>query len=83
MMRVQEPMDDAVERIELAPGFTVSRISVGLRQASAGKHDREASEPELTSAALAEYLDAGFTTFAMAAQNGSAEVISSRIDRGT
>ncbi len=84
---MQEPMDDAVERIELAPGFTVSRISIGLRQASAGKHDREASEPELTSAALAEYLDAGFTTFALAAQNGSAEVISSRIEglneRGT
>ena len=69
------PMDDAVERIELAPGFTVSRISTGLQKVSSMARDEEALEPELTSAALADYLDAGFTTFAMADHYGSAEVI--------
>ena len=75
MMAMQRPTDDAVERLELAPGFTVSRISTGLRQVSGMERDGEAPEPELTSAALAHYLDAGFTTFVMADHHGSAEVI--------
>jgi len=52
MMPIQGPTDDAVERIELAPGFTFSRISTGLRQISDTERDWEALEPERTSAAL-------------------------------
>ena len=72
---MQVPTDNAVERTELAPGFTVSRISTGLRQFSGTERDGEALEPELTSAALDQYLDAGFTTFAMANHYASGEVI--------
>ncbi len=66
------PTDDAVERVELAPGFTVSRIS--FRHASGMEPKGEATEPELTSAALAHYLDAGFTTFAIGDHHGSTQV---------
>ena len=58
MMPIQVPIDDAVERVELAPGFTVSRISPGFRQVSGMEGDGEALAPELTSVALADYLDA-------------------------
>ena len=74
MMPIQGSTDDAVERIELAPGFTVSRISTGLRQVSDTERDGEALEPELTSAALDQYLDAGFTTFSMADHYGSKQL---------
>ena len=72
MMPIQRQVDGAVERVELAPGLTISRITTGLRQASGMERDGEAVEPELTSAALAHYLDAGFTTFAMTDGYGSA-----------
>jgi aryl-alcohol dehydrogenase-like predicted oxidoreductase/enamine deaminase RidA (YjgF/YER057c/UK114 family) len=75
MMRMLVPTNDAVERTELAPGFTVSRISTGLRPVSGTERDGEVPEPELTSAALDQYLDAGFTTFAMANDYASGEVI--------
>ena len=75
MMSIQVPIDGAVERVEVAPGFTVSRISTGFRQVSGMERDGEALEPELTSVALADYLDVGFNTFAMADNYGSAEVI--------
>ena len=39
MMPMRGPMDDAVERIELAPGFTVSRISTGLQKDSGMERD--------------------------------------------
>ena len=68
MMPIQRPVGDAVERVQLAPGFTVSRLTIGLRQASGMERDGEAVQPELTSAALAQYLDAGFTTFAIERQ---------------
>ena len=86
MMPIQVPIDGAVERVELAPGFTVSRISTGFRQVSGMERDGEALAPELTSVALADYLDPGFTTFAMADHYGSAEVIADfqeRHARGT
>ncbi len=87
MMPMQGPTDDAVERVELAPGFLVSRISTGLRQVSGVERDGEALEPELSSDALARYLDAGFTTFAMGDDYGSSEGTAGRFQgrhsRGT
>ena len=70
--------DDAVERVGLAPGFTVSRVSTGLWQIADMERDGNTLDPDLTSAALAPYFDAGFTTFAMADHYGSAEVIAGR-----
>ena len=70
---IQRPADDVMERVELAPGFTVSRITTGLRRVSGMEHNGEVLEPELTSAALGQYLDAGLTTFAMADNGGPTE----------
>ena len=75
------PMDDAVERLELAPGFAISRVSTGLWQIADMERDGDALDPELTSAAMAPYLEAGFTTFDMADHYGSAEVIAGRFQR--
>ncbi len=70
--------DEAVERVRLAPGLTVSRVSTGLWQIADMERDGNRLDPDLTSAALGPYLDAGFTTFAMADHYGSAEVIAGR-----
>ena len=70
--------DEAVERVRLAPGFTVSRVSTGLWQIADVERDGDPLDPDQTSAALGPYLDAGFTTFAMADDYGSAEVIAGR-----
>ena len=75
-------MDDAVERLRLAPGFTVSRVSTGLWQIADMERDGDALDPEVTSDALAPYLEAGLTTFAMADRYGSAEVIAGRFQAG-
>ena len=70
--------DGSVERVQLAPGFTVSRVSTGLWQIADMERDGDPLDPDLTSAALGPYLDAGFTTFVMADHYGSAEVITGR-----
>jgi aryl-alcohol dehydrogenase-like predicted oxidoreductase/enamine deaminase RidA (YjgF/YER057c/UK114 family) len=75
VMHMEPPVEEAVERVELAPGFTISRITTGLRQISGPEREADATEPELTADALDQYLDAGFTTFAMADHYQSAEVI--------
>jgi aryl-alcohol dehydrogenase-like predicted oxidoreductase/enamine deaminase RidA (YjgF/YER057c/UK114 family) len=68
-------MDPTVERCELAPGFTISRVLTGLWQiADMERGDREL-DLEATATAMAPYVDAGFTTFDMADHYGSAEVI--------
>ncbi len=76
---ISGPMDDAVERVGLAPGFTVSRISTGLWQIADMERDGDALDPDVTSDALVPYLEAGLTTFAMADGYGSAEVIAGRL----
>ena len=73
------PMDDAVERIELAPGLTVSRVSTGLWQIADMERDGDPLDPEMTAAALVPYIQAGFTTLVMADHYGSAEVIAGRL----
>ena len=81
-MPVERSVEEAVERVELAPGFTISRITTGLRQISGQErqeHEGEAAEPELTSDALDHYLDAGFTTFEMADDYQSGEVIAGHL----
>ena len=48
-----------MERLTLAPGFTVSRVLTGLWQIADMERDGDALDPELTSDALAPYLAAG------------------------
>jgi hypothetical protein len=65
------PMKDGVEHVELAPGFTVSRVATGLWQIADMERAGEGLDAERTSAALGPYLDAGFTGFAVSDRHGS------------
>ena len=75
---MRRPMETGVDSIDLTPGFAVSRISTGLWQIADMERDGNALDPEAAAAALAPYLDAGLTTFAVGNQYGSAEVIAGR-----
>ncbi len=64
-----------VERIELAPGFTIARIATGLWQVADMERDGRVLEPAVAAGALAGRVAAGLTTFDMADHYGSAEEI--------
>jgi len=68
-------MSTPVERCELAPGFSLSRVLTGLWQIADLEREGSTLDAETTCAFLAPYLDAGFTTFDMADHYGSAEII--------
>ncbi len=68
-------MNTKVERCELAPGFSISRVLTGLWQIADMERDGRELDLEATAAAIAPYVDAGFTTFDMADHYGSAEEI--------
>ena len=70
-----------VERCELAPGFSVSRVLTGLWQVADMERDGTTLDPEETSRAMEPYVAAGLTTFDMADHYGSAEVIAGTFDR--
>ncbi|MFK7951360.1 MAG: aldo/keto reductase [Ekhidna sp.] len=61
--------------IELAPGFTISRVLTGLWQIADMERDGKELNPLATSSAMEPYVEAGFTTFDMADHYGSAELI--------
>ncbi len=65
----------APERIDLAPGLTISRVVTGLWQVADMERDGQTLDPERAAAELAAYAEAGFDTFDMADHYGSAEVI--------
>jgi len=67
-----------VERIELAPGFSISRVLTGLWQIADIERKSGDLDPAATAAAMKPYADAGFTTFDMADHYGSAEIIAGR-----
>ena len=64
-----------IETIELAPGFTISRVLTGLWQIADLERDGETLDPAASAQFMASYVEAGFTTFDMADHYGSAEVI--------
>ncbi len=68
-------MKDIVERWNLAPDMSISRVLTGLWQIA--DMEREGHELDLaaTARAMEPYVQAGFTTFDMADHYGSAEVI--------
>lgn len=64
-----------VERIELAPGFSISRVLTGLWQVADLERGGTELDAEVAAAALAPYVDAGFTAFDMADHYGTSEII--------
>lgn len=68
-------MSAAVERCELAPGFSISRVLTGLWQIADMERDGREVDREAAVRAMALYAEAGLTTFDMADHYGSAEEI--------
>lgn len=68
-------MNRPIERCELAPGFSISRIITGLWQIA--DMEREGARIDAPKAAdeIARYVESGLTTFDMADHYGSAEEI--------
>ena len=72
-------MPDAPDRIPLAPGLDVCRISTGLWQVADMERDGKPLDPEAASTAMLDYVRAGFDTFDVADHYGSAELIAGRL----
>jgi aryl-alcohol dehydrogenase-like predicted oxidoreductase/enamine deaminase RidA (YjgF/YER057c/UK114 family) len=71
-------MPTPVERRELAPGLSISRVLTGLWQLADMERDGRTLDLDATAHAMAGYVDAGFTTFDMADHYGSAEEVAGR-----
>ncbi len=71
-------MTAGVVRVELAPGFSIARAVTGLWQIADMERDGRPVDLDQTAAAMAPYVDAGFTTFDMADHYGSAELVAGR-----
>ncbi|UCC26153.1 MAG: aldo/keto reductase [Gemmatimonadales bacterium] len=68
-----------LERIDLAPDLSISRLLTGLWQIADMERGGAALDPEKTAAAMRPYLEAGLTSFDMADHYGSSEVIAGRL----
>lgn len=68
-------MTSSVERYQLAPGLSISRVITGLWQVADMERNGQALDAAATSPAMAPYVAAGLTTFDMADHYGSAELI--------
>jgi aryl-alcohol dehydrogenase-like predicted oxidoreductase/enamine deaminase RidA (YjgF/YER057c/UK114 family) len=66
------------DRIELAPGLSISRIVTGLWQVADMEKDGVLLDPEFASSDMLAYARAGFDSFDMADHYGSAELIAGR-----
>jgi aryl-alcohol dehydrogenase-like predicted oxidoreductase/enamine deaminase RidA (YjgF/YER057c/UK114 family) len=64
-----------IERIELAPDLSISRVLTGLWQIADMERDERDFDQHTAVNAMRAYVDAGFTTFDMADHYGSAEII--------
>ncbi len=72
-------MPEHVPTYRLAPDLSVSRVLTGLWQVADLEREDDVLDPEAGAAAMAEYADAGFTSFDMADHYGSAELIAGRL----
>ena len=77
-------MRSRVERCELAPGFSISRVLTGLWQIADMERGGSVDLAK-AAASMQPYVDAGLTTFDMADHYGSAEEIAGRFrsERGS
>jgi len=71
-------MTTLVERRDLAPGLSISRVITGLWQIADMERGGRSLDLEATAQAMGAYVDAGFTTFDMADHYGSAEEVAGR-----
>ena len=76
-------MPIAVDRAELAPDLSISRVLTGLWQIADMERDGRALDPVSTASSLRAYVDAGFTSFDMADHYGSAEIVAGHLREGT
>lgn len=67
-----------VDRIELAPGFSIARVLTGLWQVADMEREGRAIDLDATATAMEPFAAAGFTTFDMADHYGSAEDVAGR-----
>ncbi len=74
-------MKTTVERCELAPGFSISRILTGLWQIADMERDGRKLDFKATASTMLQYAHAGQTTFDMADHYGSAEEIAGLFQR--
>ena len=74
-------MKDIVERWNITPDLSISRVLTGLWQIADMEREGRELDPAATARAMAPYVQAGFTTFDMADHYGSAEVIAGRFAR--
>jgi predicted oxidoreductase len=59
-------VSNTVERIELAPGFSISRVLTGMWQIADMERDGNQLDSDEVISAMTSYVKAGFTTFDMA-----------------
>jgi len=62
-----------VERCQLAPDLSISRVLTGLWQIADLERDDNRLDLDATAGEMSPYVEAGFTTFDMADHYGSAE----------
>jgi aryl-alcohol dehydrogenase-like predicted oxidoreductase/enamine deaminase RidA (YjgF/YER057c/UK114 family) len=72
---METAMKDLVERWNVAPDLSISRVLTGLWQIADMEREGRELDPAKTARAMEPYVEAGFTTFDMADHYGSAEVI--------
>jgi aryl-alcohol dehydrogenase-like predicted oxidoreductase/enamine deaminase RidA (YjgF/YER057c/UK114 family) len=70
------------DHITLAPGLSISRVITGLWQVADMERGGNALDLDRAAAALGDYAAAGFDTFDMADDYGSAEDIAGRFNQG-
>ncbi|MGH1366366.1 MAG: aldo/keto reductase [Calditrichia bacterium] len=70
-----------VERCELAPGLSISRILTGLWQIADMERDGSEINPDTAAEFMTPYTQAGLTTFDMADHYGSSEIITGRYQK--
>src|SRR6185295_12273649 len=68
-------MPPNVDRRDLSPDLSISRVLTGLWQLADMERDGRKLDLDRTAAAMQRYVEAGFTTFDMADHYGPAEVI--------
>ena len=68
-------MTPVVERRDLAPGLSISRVLTGLWQMADMERDGRTVDLDRAAAAMRPYVEAGLTTFDMADHYGSAELV--------